>query len=145
MQTQQQKPTKQISSPKQRLSAGEVVIGILNLLFSGAFSILFYGLAFTDITHVWQDYVAGAVMAVAMLGTAITALFVALRQRSLAAYAQWFSAFCIIAFIGVIAVTVIQNHHGDKEAWKEILSYTPLLFFPLLLAWFAWFLKRLDD
>jgi hypothetical protein len=145
MQAQQQKPTKQNSSPKQRLSVGETVISLLNFLFIGTFSVIVYGLAFTHIAHTWEDYLAGGMVAAAALGSGMAALLIALRQRSLAVYAQWLSLLSVIAFVGLIVVTVFQNHHGNREAWKEVLSYSPLLLFPLLFAWFAWFLKRIDD
>jgi uncharacterized membrane protein YgdD (TMEM256/DUF423 family) len=140
MQIQRQK-----TAPKQRLSVGEIVISLLNLIFSGAFSIMAYGFAFTNIAHTWKDYLAGGMAAAAALGSGMAALLIALRQRSLAAYSQWLSVLGVIAFSGLITVILLQNHHGDREAWKEILSYSPLLLFALLLAWFAWFLKRMDD
>ena len=137
MQTQQQK-----TATKQRLSVGEVVVAILNLLLGSVFAISCYGFALTRVPHSWQDYVLSGIMAVATVGTGLTALLLALRQRTLAVYFQWLAVLALLTSALVTLWDALDHHVGPDSLL--IVTGIPLLI-TLLLAWSAWFLKRMDD
>ncbi|MBB6051464.1 hypothetical protein [Armatimonas rosea] len=141
MQAQQQKPTKQNSSPKQRLSVGEVVVAILNLLIGavGAWS------AFDLLIHLGDSPIfllPGSTGALGALGAILTGILVFLRQRRLAFATQWLGVAGALGFFAVTAWAMLKNGFRLSDFIYYIL---PLLIVALVFTWFAWFLKRIDE
>lgn len=140
MQTQQQKPA-QPSPPKtQRLSIGEIVVAVLNQLIGGigAWS------AFDLLIHVVDSpayLLPGGTGALGAVGALLAGILILLRQRRLATYAQWLGALGALAMFGAIAWIMLKT----PTQWREYLFALPLLVVALIFAWFAWFLKRIDE
>lgn len=139
MQAQQQKPAK-----KPSLNVGEAVIAVVNLLIAavGAW------VAFDLLIHLADTIAygfAGVPAAVGALGAGLTGLLIFLRQRRLAVFAQWLATTGMLAFFGFITWTALKNRGTLPMTWAEALTFLPLLAITLLFAWFATFLKRLND
>lgn len=138
MQTQQQKLTQQTYSPKQRLSVGEVVVAVLNLLIGavGAWS------AFDLLIHLGDIpafLLPGSTAALGAIGAIFTGILVFLRQRRLAFATQWLGVAGALGFFAVTAWTMLKN---NGISLTELLIVLPLLIVALI---FAWFLKRIDE
>ncbi len=138
MQTQQHRP---VPKPKQRLNAGEVVVALVNFLLgcsyaSGGFDLL-------RISYdVHLGIAAGTTLATG-LGAGLAALLIALHQRRLAVYAQWFAAIAAIVDGGLAAWLMVKEGLPTLSLALSVLG--SVLAIALLFAWFAWFLKRMDE
>lgn len=140
MQTQHQKPIQKASSSKQRLSVGELMVAVLNLMVGtiGALCALFLLLNAKDSPLLLFPGVLSALVA---LGAPLAGILIFLRQRRLAVYAQWLGAISALSLFGMIALWLRRN----EVSLSGILYTLPLLIVALIFAWFAWFLKRIDE
>lgn len=126
------------------MNVGEAVIAVVNLLIGAVGS----WVAFDLLIHLADALAygfAGAPAAVGALGAFLAGLLIFLRQRHLAIYAQWFSTAGMLAFFAFAVWTAFKNRDGLLMTQKEALIFLPLLGITLLFAWFALFLKRLND
>ena len=135
MQTQQYRPA---PKPKQRLNVGEIVIAAFNL-FLGVFGTSF---AFVLIRHeglrLSVNSLIGLTVTVVALVAGLTSVLVFLRQPRLATSTQWLTFFGVLIF-----GAVVSRFH--TRLWSNPLFAGTTLAIALLLAGFAWFLKRMDD
>jgi Na+/proline symporter len=144
MQTQQHKPAKQDSSPKQRLHVGEVVVAVLNLLIGAtAASIAFDCLSKLADSSVYA--VSGAPAAIAAFGALSAGLLIFLRQRRLAIYGQWLGTIGLTLFWASMIWVSYHNREGVPLNGQERLAILAAFVPTLIFAWFAWFLKRMDE
>lgn len=115
-------------------------MAVLNLLIGavGAWS------AFDLLIHLGDSPIfllPGSTGALGALGAILTGILVFLRQRRLAFATQWLGVAGALGFFAVTAWSMLQNGIG----LPEFLYALPLLIVSLIFAWFAWFLKRMDE
>jgi drug/metabolite transporter (DMT)-like permease len=138
MQTQQQK-----SVVRQRLSVGEIVVAALNLILAavaGSFAYTFLFLYTGSLNSLFTG-ISGALVAV---GSLATSLLVLLRQRRVAVYAQWLASLGIVFFGAVMAWLTSKNRTLPPNL-NDLILFGSVFGAALVLAWFAWLLKRMDE
>lgn len=140
MQAQQQKRIDQDSSAKQRLSVGEIVVALLNLMIGAVEALISLFLLFNAKDNPLLLF-PGILSALVTLGATVTGILIFLRQRRLAVYAQWLGVLGAFSLFGMIVLWL----HKNDVSLTGILYTLPLLVVALILAWFAWFLKRMDE
>ena len=133
MQAQQHKPI-----PRQYLSAGEIVVALLNLLVATPSGVIAFAFLLSSGFALFGNSVA-----VIVLGSLGTALLIFLRQRSLAVYTQSLAVAGVVGFLGILLGTNMQRGNGFPTP-KALLITLPLDVVALIFAYFAWFLKRMD-
>jgi hypothetical protein len=140
MQAQPQKRIDQDSSHKQRLSVGEVVVAVLDLMI-GAVEALIAIFLLVNAKNNPTLLFPGILSALITLGATVTGILIFLRQRQLAVYAQWVGVLGAFSLFGLIVLWLYKN----DVSLSGILYTLPLLVVALILTWFAWFLKRMDE
>jgi peptidoglycan/LPS O-acetylase OafA/YrhL len=136
MQAQREKTT-----PARKLSVGELVVALLNLLVAAPSGIL----AFSFLISSGFALFGGGVTII-FLSSLGTSLLLFLRQRKLAAYAQSIAVVGVLGFCGILLGTNMQRGRGNGFPTQEALLITlPLGVVALIFAWFAWFLKRMVE
>lgn len=133
-------PRRDTTATAPRLTAGELVVAVLDLLIGGAGA----WIAFDLLIKVGDSPIylfPGSTATLAALGALLASLLIFLRQRRLAVYAQWLSALGALAMCGVTAWSMFKNALG----WESFLFILPVLLITVVFAWFAWFLKSIDE
>lgn len=97
------------------------------------------------LTHSWKEYLLVGGMVLMSIGTGITTLLLFSQQKRLAFYTQSLalissSVLTLYLFITLFPPILVRN--SDLSIVIPILGGA--LFLTLLLAWFAWLLKRMD-
>lgn len=127
MQTQQQKPI-----VRQRLSVGEIMVAVLNLILAAvagsiAFTFLFL---YTGNLNSLLTGISGAIVALGSLATSL--------------YAQWLA--CLgFGFFGVVMAWLTSKNRTLPPNLNDLILFGSIFGAALILAWFAWFLKRMGE
>lgn len=141
MQTQQQKTLKQDSSPKQRLSVGEGVVAVLNLLIGAVAAWMAFDLLI-NVGHTPAFLLPGSTAALGAFGAIFTGILIFLRQRRLAFATQWLG---VAGALGLFVVTTWSMLKYTIDLRVFLITSLPLLIVALIFTWFAWFLKRIGE
>jgi hypothetical protein len=141
MQRQQLREQKQ-PTPRWRLSVGEWVALVLNLLLAGisgwlAWFAFFFNLLPGPIPT--ANYIAGGAALILALGAALTCLLLLIRQTRLAAWFQW------LACAGVLGLMVsVFRERAHNDPFQNLLVLGSLLILFLLLVASGRFLRTVD-
>ena len=130
------------TTPKQRLNVVAIIVVGCNLYPLFLSSRLAYMFLFRVIGQPWDFYLTGGLTSLTAMGTLLASLTVILRQRTLAVYFQWLAVLALLTSALVTLWDALDHHVGPDSLL--IVTGIPLLI-TLLLAWSAWFLKRMDD